>query len=422
MSILNKFTENLNREFNTKSIKTPEFRMPAVTRDHNDSISMKMALLMAFILHPVVIIILWLVITILAIFGIHLTLIEKPKPHVNDIEFVLVDQEATPKNKNTKYRADKNSRTGGINDPTKPVSMPSSAASKPSTGGNTAPRQPQQKPVPPKKQSFMEKITQSITQETKTPVKTQQKQTTTQKKVTPAPEVQQAVPKPQVAKPNPPTARPSIKPPMSPKPTQRPTNTPFKVPVPSGGTRTGQYSTGPIGGSGSSSKGGSSGSGNYAPNPTFAPVGNGSGSKIASGSGAGRTGAGSGSGRSGYSSGSGSGGGNPGGGGGRPGIDAVREPDFGPYMRELQRRIKMNWEPPKGNESKRVVLLFKIAKDGRLLSVSVFKSSGLQNVDQAAINAVKVAAPFRALPPEYRGQNIDIQFTFDYNVYGGKVR
>ena len=87
-------------------------------------------------------------------------------------------------------------------------------------------------------------------------------------------------------------------------------------------------------------------------------------------------------------------------------------------MRELQRRIKMNWDPPKGNESKRVVLLFKIAKDGRLLSCRVFKSSGLQNADAAALNAVKLAAPFRPLPAEFKGQNIDIQFTFDYNVFG----
>ena len=87
-------------------------------------------------------------------------------------------------------------------------------------------------------------------------------------------------------------------------------------------------------------------------------------------------------------------------------------------MRELQRRIKMNWNPPKGNESKRVVLLFKIAKDGRLLSCSVYKSSGLPSADNAALNAVKLTAPFKPLPAEYKGQSIDIQFTFDYNVFG----
>ena len=202
---------------------------------------------------------------------------------------------------------------------------------------------------------------------------------------------------------------------MTPKTVQIPSTSPFKVPVPTGGTTTGQYATGPVSGSGTSKNGGTTGGGTYSPNPSLAPIGNG-GSKTASrgtGTGSG-TGSGSGSGSN------GSGGGNPGGGGGRPGIDAIKEPDFGPYMRELQRRIKMSWDPPKGNESKRVVLLFKIAKDGRLLSCSVFKSSGLQNADKAALNAVHLAAPFRPLPPEFKGQSIDIQFTFDYNVFAAK--
>ena len=87
-------------------------------------------------------------------------------------------------------------------------------------------------------------------------------------------------------------------------------------------------------------------------------------------------------------------------------------------MRELQRRIKMNWEPPKGNESKRVVLLFKIARDGRLISHRVYKSSGLPAADRAAMHAVELTAPFKPLPPEYKGDSVDIQFTFDYNVFG----
>ena len=87
-------------------------------------------------------------------------------------------------------------------------------------------------------------------------------------------------------------------------------------------------------------------------------------------------------------------------------------------MRDLQRRIKMNWDPPKGDESKRVVLLFKIAKDGRLLSCSVYKSSGLPSADKAALHAVQLTAPFKPLPAAYSGNSIDIQFTFDYNVFG----
>ncbi len=406
MSLLSKYTQDREKTGAKTYSKNTEYRLPAVVRDEDDgSLSLKNSMLISTILHPTAVGIAWLIMIICMLLGIAIPIFHKPEPKVQDIEFVLVDKEETPKDLHTKNRADINSRTGGINNPKLPVSMPSSTPSKPSANsGGGAPKTPK-----PAAKSLVQKVLQSTTQ------KPQQAQTTTQKNVVPSPTVTQAVPKPELAKPQAPTAKPSARPPMTPKAIQKPTNTPFKVPVPSGGTTAGQYATGPISGSGSSNKGGSSGSGTYSPNPSLAPIGNGSGTKTASrGTGSG-TGSGTGTGSGG---GSGSGGGNPGGGGGRPGIDAIREPDFGPYMRELQRRIKMNWDPPKGNESKRVVLLFKIAKDGRLLSCSVFKSSGLQNADAAALNAVKLAAPFRPLPPEFKGQNIDIQFTFDYNVFG----
>lgn len=411
MSLLGKYTQEQEKKYIRQPLNKTEdkFVMPAVTRDDNDeSISLKKCLIISTILHPAVIGSIWLILLICALLGINLSIFDKPKPKVNDIEFVLVDKEDTPRDLNTKNRADKNSRSGGINNPKLPVSMPSAPAAKPSAkpAGGGAPKV--QTPKPQNK-SLMDRVKQSVIKP-----KSTASPTTTQKNVAPSPVPTPAVPKPELAKPQPPTARPSLKPPMTPKTVQKPTNTPFKVPVPSGGTTAGQYATGPISGSGTSNNGGSKGSGTYSPNPSLAPIGNGSGSSASKGSGTG-TGTGRGTGTGGRT---GAGGGNPGGGGGRPGIDAIKEPDFGPYMRELQRRIKMNWDPPKGNESKRVVLLFKIAKDGRLLSCSVFKSSGLQNADAAAINAVKLAAPFRPLPPEFKGQNIDIQFTFDYNVFG----
>ena len=407
MSLLGKYTENRSRDPRTGKYmsEVEEYKLPAVARQDDDgSISLKKGILISTILHPTSVGTVWLVLLILALLGINLTLFDKPKPKTSDIEFVLVDKEDTPRNPNTQNRADHNSRSGGINNPKLPVSMPSSSAPSAKPAGGGAPKT-QQKPVA---QSLIDRVKQNIT-------KPQQTQTTTQKNVVSSPSVAESIPKPTVAKPQPPTQKPSARPPMTPSTVQKPTNTPFKVPVPSGGTTTGQYATGPVSGSGSSGSGGSKGSGTYSPNPSLDPIGNGSGTKSSSrGTGSG-TGSGTGTGTGG---GTGSGGGNPGGGGGRPGIDAIKEPDFGPYMRELQRRIKMNWDPPKGNESKRVVLLFKIAKDGRLLSCSVFKSSGLQNADAAALNAVKLAAPFRPLPPEYKGANIDIQFTFDYNVFG----
>lgn len=357
-----------------------EYIIPAVIRHDEKEMSLKKSLLISTILHPTIVGVAWLLVFILALLGITFSIFDKPKPKMNDIEFVLVDnaKEQMPLNKKTPFRSDRNTRTGGKRDKKRPVVMPSPSPSKKSAQQKAAPGPKAPKQVV-KKQTQPKNIFKTMTQPK------------------PAPE----------AKPQPPSSRPSLKPPSIPMPKMKPAS-PFAIPVPkSTGAPTGKtYSTGPIGGHGTSSSGGSSssrGKGSYAPVPSLAPTGGGggsSGSRLSKGG-------------SGYGS-----AGNPGGGGGAPGIDSIREPDFGPYMRELQRRIKMNWDPPKGNESKRVVLLFKIAKDGRLLSARVFKSSGLPSSDKAALSAVELTAPFRPLPADFRGSSIDIQFTFDYNVFG----
>lgn len=388
MSILSKYSiEEQELEDNIG------YTLPAVLREDHESISMEKAFVLSVLVHAGVIALTAGLSLLLTWMGIIVPISKRPQPKLNDIEFVLVEKEETPINKNTPYRAHINSRAGGHHDPTKKVSMPSTAPSvpvKPKLSGASGSRQKSEKSVTPPKpqQSVLDKITKPV-----------QKAEPQQQPASP--------PAPQTAKPNPPTARPSLKPPATPKTVQKPSSA-FTVPVPPGGTKSGTYATGPVSGSGTAINGGSkgasgSGSGKLAPAPALSPTGKsagtGSGSKLGYGGG-------------GY--------GNPGPGNpnGRPGIDAIKEPDFGPYMRELQRRIKMNWNPPKGNESKRVVLLFKIAKDGRLLSCSVFKSSGLPNADKAALDAVKLTAPFKPLPPEYKGTSIDIQFTFDYNVFG----
>ena len=98
--------------------------------------------------------------------------------------------------------------------------------------------------------------------------------------------------------------------------------------------------------------------------------------------------------------------------------ETINDIDFGPYLRDLQRRIKMNWDPPKWDDSTRVILIFKIAKDGRLLSCSVLKSSGVPGIDKAALEAVKATEPFKPLPAKFKGKSVNIEFSFDYNVFG----
>ncbi len=370
----------LNEEDNliTNNEKTNAgFHIPAVYYDDKDEISFKKSILIALLLHPVAAASIWFLSFLLILLGLITPLANRPDLKVKDIEFVLVEKEAPPINKKTPYRADRDSRAGGKHDPKKKVSLPSNA------GTN------KKQAAPAKKQAAA-----------KAPA------TQKQAAAKPAPAKQPTVAQQPQQAPSkqPPSAKPSVRPAMTPKITEKPTSK-FTAPVPTGGTQAGKYSTGPVSGSGkAASQAVSSATAASKPSPTLAPTGGGSsnGSKLANSGG-------------GYGSAGNPGPGNP---NGAPGIDAIREPDFGPYMRELQRRIKMNWDPPKGDQSKRVVLMFKIAKDGRLLSCSVHKSSGLPNADKAAIQAVQLTAPFKPLPPDFKGSNIDIQFTFDYNVFG----
>lgn len=94
----------------------------------------------------------------------------------------------------------------------------------------------------------------------------------------------------------------------------------------------------------------------------------------------------------------------------------IGEPDFNTYMRNLQTKVKENWEPPKGTKSTRVVLLFKVDKKGNILNPKVLKSGG-EEYDKAALEAVKKSSPFEPLPKEYKGKTVEVQFSLDYNVW-----
>jgi TonB family protein len=103
----------------------------------------------------------------------------------------------------------------------------------------------------------------------------------------------------------------------------------------------------------------------------------------------------------------------------------VKDVDFSKYMAELQRRIKSNWTPPRNPTSNRVRVIFNVALNGELSGLKIERSSGSATIDQAAIKAVEQAAPFPPLPEGSANSTVtdngkvNIEFTFDYNVFGG---
>jgi tetratricopeptide (TPR) repeat protein len=97
-------------------------------------------------------------------------------------------------------------------------------------------------------------------------------------------------------------------------------------------------------------------------------------------------------------------------------LKVVKDVDFGPYMADLQRRIKRHWYPPVRHDSSRIVASFKIHKDGIINFVKLLHNSGVPRADDAGLLAIYTAAPMRPLP-DGAPDNVDVQFTFDYKVF-----
>ena len=87
-------------------------------------------------------------------------------------------------------------------------------------------------------------------------------------------------------------------------------------------------------------------------------------------------------------------------------------------MPNIQKEIKKNWNPVKLEKSKKVVLLFKVYKDGSISDIKIYTSSGNEEMDNSAILAVEKSNPLPPLPKECKHESVDILFNFDYNVFG----
>lgn len=393
--IRNRFDIQNSINENSKASK----RLPSFF-DTNDEVSVASGMSLSVLIHIALALIFMIISVISGLIFPHL-----PKPALpnRDVEFQLVQNNSKPPiNKQTKIKSDKNSQAGGKHDPKKPISEPSP---NPSPIKKATPAQPKaaSKPLNPI-QKLVQKPTANNT-------------ATSQPKT---------VSKPTVAKPSP------IKAPVANKPVAKPTapsntpsapklvaapKSPFTIGVPktSAPVGTTYRPQGSMAGTGTSK-------GNSAPAPKFSSS---TGTSTGSG-GTGTKGTGTAGAAGSYASRGGGYGnaGNPSPGNpyGKPGVDASKEVMWGPYMRDLQERIKRNWVPPKGDSSKRIIITFTISRDGRLLSKSLTKSSGVPLADTAAMKAIELTAPFRPLPPEFKGSSVPIEFTFDYNVLNSVLK
>jgi TonB family protein len=102
-----------------------------------------------------------------------------------------------------------------------------------------------------------------------------------------------------------------------------------------------------------------------------------------------------------------------------------RDPKYNDYLDRVRRMIKDKWVFPcvKSADSGRceyhsaaLVIEFGIAKDGRVPFVTLRQQSGFEIMDQYAMNAIKLAAPFPPVPDVLSRKGIPILARFSYVV------
>jgi periplasmic protein TonB len=90
-----------------------------------------------------------------------------------------------------------------------------------------------------------------------------------------------------------------------------------------------------------------------------------------------------------------------------------------PYFAEIRRRIKLNWQPESPQEEQLTVLNFAIQRNGQITGLRVAETSGEQQVDQDALEAVQKSAPFDILPQSFKRDRLEIQFSFNIYIHQG---
>jgi len=101
--------------------------------------------------------------------------------------------------------------------------------------------------------------------------------------------------------------------------------------------------------------------------------------------------------------------------------------DFAPYLLDLKRRIKQKWIPPIAFTALGAVhgytwIRFRIYPNGHMEGMEVIEIEGHNSLHKSSANAVKGAAPFRALPADFPEKYLEIEFGFYYLLPGDEDR
>lgn len=93
-------------------------------------------------------------------------------------------------------------------------------------------------------------------------------------------------------------------------------------------------------------------------------------------------------------------------------VDAAADEVWGNYLSLLNRAINQNWQRVSVADTRRTRLRFRVDRQGNLAELNLVQPSGDTQADEAAIQAVRAAAPFAPLPQNASEQTLIVNFTF----------
>jgi len=96
------------------------------------------------------------------------------------------------------------------------------------------------------------------------------------------------------------------------------------------------------------------------------------------------------------------------------------------YMAGVKRKIELQWDYPgiairKGQQGK-LFITFAINRDGTVKSLKLVRGSGYPTLDNAALNAIRLAASFHPFPEEFEIEDLTIEANFEYVLHSLKGR
>ncbi|MFC1512540.1 TonB C-terminal domain-containing protein [bacterium] len=86
------------------------------------------------------------------------------------------------------------------------------------------------------------------------------------------------------------------------------------------------------------------------------------------------------------------------------------------YLRIIRAKISKQWEVPHDVVvSIGAVVYFRIDKKGKIIMYNIYKKSGNDSFDHAALRAVVLSGPYPALPADYKENYLGVYFGFEFN-------